>query len=289
MKPFFSSAYPGKTAANGALLQKGGEKANRYRQDIPGGKDRAGGFSRLFALLRLTAGILGGALVFAGAGIALAHGYNFVMTSGYFALKYIEITGNKRLDTPDVLNALEMFRGKNTLAVSLEEMKEVLKRNRWIEEFSIRRVLPDSFKISVKERSPEYLVNRGGVLCYADLHGMAITPALANDFSSLPALEVEKGAEEFALRLPELIRNFREAGVPLERDSLDWLRLTAAGLLELRTNSFLMVAVSLDEWEKNLSQLKRVFEDLSRRGELRDTREIRAQDGNVWVMKKSGL
>jgi cell division protein FtsQ len=289
MKLFSSSAYAKKTAQNGASLQKSKENANRYRPDAPRGKSGAGSFSGFFALLRYAAGMLGGALIFAGMGIALAHGYNFFVTSSYFALEHIELAGNKRLNAQDVLNALEIYQGKNTLAVSLEEMKEVLRRNRWIEEFSIRRVLPGSLEISVKERSPEYLVNRGGVLYYADLCGMAITPALAGDFSSLPALEIEKGAEEFALRLPELIRSFKEAGVPLESASLDWLRLTAAGLLELRTNSFLMVAVSLDGWENNLSRLKRVLEDLSRRGELRDTTEIRAQGGNVWVSRKAGI
>jgi cell division protein FtsQ len=289
MKPFSSSAHVKKSAQSGASLQKNKENANRYRPDAPGGKSRAGRFSGVFALLRYTAGMLGGALVFAGMGIALTHGYNFFITSSYFALERVEFAGNKRLNPTDVLNALEIYKGRNTLAVSLEKMKEVLRNNRWIEEFSIRRVLPDSLEISVKERSPEYLVNRGGVLYYADLCGMAITPALAGDFSSLPALEIESGAEEFALRLPELVRSFKDAGVPLESASLDWLRLTASGLLELRTNNFLMVVVSLDGWEKNLARLKQVLEDLSRRGELRDTTEIRAQGDNVWVLRNADI
>jgi cell division protein FtsQ len=289
MKPFSSSAQAKKAEQGGAFLQKSRETANRYRPDASGGKSRAGSFSGLFFILRYTAGILGGALIFTGIGVALTHGYNFLITSGYFALEYIEITGNKRLNALDILSALEIYKGKNTLAISMEEMKKVLRNNRWVEEFSIRRVLPDSFEISVKERSPEYLVNREGVLYYADLCGMAIAPALAEDFSSLPALEIEKGAEEFAPRLPGLVRSFKEADVPLESASLDWLRLTAAGLLELKANSFLTVVVSLDGWEKNLSRLKRVFEDLSRRGELRDTEEIRAQGGNVWVLRRSGI
>jgi cell division protein FtsQ len=286
MKPFSSSAHPGKTAHTAISSQKSKENVNRYRPDTPG-KSGANGFSGLFTFVRHTAGLLGGALVFAGMGIALTHGYNFFVTSGYFALKHLEFTGSKRLNAPDALSALELYKGKNILAVSMEEMKEVLRRNRWVEEFSIRRVLPDGFRISVKERSPEYLINRGGVLYYADLYGAAIAPALAEDFSSLPALEIEKGAEEFALRLPELVKSFKEADVPLESASLDWLRLTAAGLLELKVNNFLMVVLSLDEWEKNLPRLKLVLEDLSRRGELRAAMEIRAQGGNVWVLRKA--
>jgi exonuclease VII small subunit len=114
-------------------------------------------------------------------------------------------------------------------------------------------------------------------------------PALVNDFVSLPALEIEKGAEGYAARLPELVNSIKKADVPLDSANLDWLRLSAGGLLELKANSYLRVVVSLDEWEKNLQHLKQVLADLSRRGELRNTAEIRAQGSNVWVLKKADI
>jgi hypothetical protein len=102
-------------------------------------------------------------------------------------------------------------------------------------------------------------------------------------------LEIEEGAEKFAGRLPALIKSFKEADVPLDSAAVEWIRLSAAGLLEIGVNSYLRVVLTLDEWEINLQHLKRVFVDLSRRGELRNTTEIRAQGSNVWVLKKTDI
>jgi cell division protein FtsQ len=292
MKPFSGSAQARAETMNKALSLLGKGKANRYRPDSSEAKNRSAGAAGLaggFAFLRYAVGFSGLALIFAGLGVILTHGYNFFIASPYFALEYIEITGNKRLDAAEILRDMGIYKGKSVLAVSMGEMEAVLRNNRWIAEFTIRRVLPGGFKISIRERSPEYLVNRDGVLYYADLRGAPIKPASANDFSSLPALEIEKGAEEFADRLPELIKGFKAADVPLDSAALDWLRLSAAGMLELRVNSYLRVVVGFDEWERNLAHLQQVFADLSRRGELRDTAEIRAQGSNVWVLKKTDI
>jgi cell division protein FtsQ len=292
MKPFSGSAQARVKTLNKGPFPPGKEKANRYRQDFGGAKNgspRPSGLAAMIVFLRYAAGVSGLALIFAGLGIILTHGYNFFVTSPYFALKYIEIAGNKRLDASEILKDLGLYTGKSALAVSMAEMEAVLLNNRWIAEFTIKRVLPDRLTIFVRERSPEYLVNREGVLYYADLHGAPIKPALAGDFSSLPALEIEKGAEEFAARLPELIKGFKAADVPLDSAALDWLRLSASGLLELKANSYLRVVVGLDEWDSNLEHLRQVFADLSRRGELRDTAEIRVQGSNAWVLRKTDI
>lgn len=273
------------------LFGKGGKaKPNRYQEEkkpsrrlpkLP--KLKFGG------LFRWAGGLALGLGLFFALGLGLAHTYNFFITNEYFGLKTIEISGNTRLKSREVLDILELDYGKNVFAVSIEAMEAALARNPWVEGLSVKRILPNRFEVAIRERQPRYWVNRNGILYYADSLGAPIMPVTAGGFSSLPALEIEAGAEHLAPRLPELVKSLAEAELPLDIASSAWLRLSASGALELRPSSRLRVVIGLEGWERNLGHLDRVLEDLSRRGELRQAAEIRADGNNVWVARKAAL
>jgi len=44
------------------------------------------------------------------------------------------------------------------------------------------------------------------------------------------------------------------------------------------------LSIATDDWEGNLSRLSLTLGDLARRHELRNVREIRSVNGNVWVL-----
>lgn len=272
------------------LFGKGGKsgkaKPNRYQEEKKAGGSKLPRF-KPGAVLRWAGGLALSLGFFFGLGLGLVHAYNFFITTEYFGLKSIEISGNNRLKSREVLDILELDYGSNIFAVSIEAMEAALARNPWVEGLSVRRTLPDRFEVAIKEREPRYWVNRNGILYYADALGAPIMPVTAGGFSSLPALEIEAGAEHLAPRLPELVKSLAEAELPLDIASSAWLRLSAAGALELRPSSRLRVVIGLEHWERNLRHLDRVLEDLSRRGELKQAAEIRADGNNVWVAGKS--
>jgi cell division protein FtsQ len=47
------------------------------------------------------------------------------------------------------------------------------------------------------------------------------------------------------------------------------------------------LSIAPDDWNANLNRLGVVLGDLARRNELSLVREVRAADGNVWVIRKS--
>ncbi|MDR2891737.1 MAG: FtsQ-type POTRA domain-containing protein [Deltaproteobacteria bacterium] len=268
----------------------GKEAPNRYQKpksdEKPARLRKLGGLGRLFKGCIFAGLILG---VFFFIGIGLAHCYNFFVNSEYFRLKTIEISGNSRLKSREVLDIVELTPGvSNTLAVSIDAMEAALARNPWVGGLSIKRTLPDRFAITVTEREPKYWVNRGGILYYADAAGAPIMPVSTHGFSSLPALEIEPGAEAQARRLPELVSSLAEADLPLDIASSAWLRLSAGGALELRPNDKLLVSLGIADWARHLEHLDKVLQDLSRRGELRSVAEIKVHGGNVWVTRRSG-
>lgn len=272
------------------LFGKGGKaKPNRYQEEKSPRKLPKFPKLKFGGLFRWAGGLVLGLGLFFVFGLGLVHAYNFFITNEYFGLKSIEISGNNRLKSREVLDILELDYGKNVFAVSIEAMEAALARNPWVEGLSVKRILPDRFEVAIRERQPRYWVNRNGILYYADSLGAPIMPVTAGGFSSLPALEIEAGAEHLAPRLPELVKSLAEAELPLDIASSAWLRLSASGALELRPSSRLRVVIGLEGWERNLRHLDRVLEDLSRRGELRQAAEIRADGNNVWVARKATI
>jgi cell division septal protein FtsQ len=152
----------------------------------------------------------------------------FVVVLGYAAYRAVALVaaapslqigqmvvrGHERLSTGEVLALIDGLRGRNILAVSLEEWQQKLLSSPWVEHATIRRVLPSTVEITIHERRPMgigrlgmamYLVDGKGVIvdeygpAYADIDlpiidGLAAPP---QDGGSL----VDLARAEFAGRV----------------------------------------------------------------------------------------
>lgn len=83
----------------------------------------------------------------------------------------IVVRGNARLSTREVLDRLRGLRGEHVLNVDLEHWRRQVLSSPWVEYAAIRRVLPSTIEIFVRERQPMaigrvhdelYLVDSGG-------------------------------------------------------------------------------------------------------------------------------
>ena len=217
--------------------------------------------------------------------------YNRVISSDYFLISRIDISGNNNVTNEEILAASGVTVGQNTIAVSIEEVEDALEKNPWLESVSVKRVLPDILEISVQERVPKFWILADGVMCYADRYGRPIVPVDNVPVHSLPVLEIEKGGEDFCAHLPEMLSVFDRSGLPLSVQSASWLKLTRAGGLEIfLEDSNLHLGLGADDFSNNLVRLSLVLRDLNRRGELPRARQISAYGNQVFVKldKKQG-
>jgi cell division septal protein FtsQ len=83
----------------------------------------------------------------------------------------IVVRGNARLSTRQVLDRLQGLRGEHVLHVDLDHWRRQVLASRWVEYVAIRRVLPSTIEVFVRERQPMaigrvhdelYLVDAGG-------------------------------------------------------------------------------------------------------------------------------
>lgn len=216
--------------------------------------------------------------------VALLYAYRFVTVSEYFAVKEVTVVGNVRLGSGEIQAIAGLEPGINSLAVRMGDVEANLLANPWIAEVSVKRELPDSFTVTIRERVPKYWVRQGETLTYADEHGDSICEVMPGKFTSLPFLSVEPGMERWQERLSGMVQALETARLPIDVNNAAWVRLTRSSGVELfLENTDMSLRIGVEDWHANLDRLAKVLEDLSRRGELKRVREVRVTGPAVWV------
>ncbi len=268
-------AQPQKTA-----LERFSQWWPKYKQSLKVKWPKFQKFGLLFACVGA------GAVMLVGVCFGALFLYDVATSSSYFATKHIEVQGNKRLSADMVRDIAGVEIGDNSLDVSIAQMEQTLLSTPWVETVSVKRVLPDSFVITVQERMPVFWVRKASVLYYADAKGKVIAPVATEHFMSLPTLEIEPGAEDALVKLEEYLEDLKSGYLPVEFGAIAALRLSVGRGVELYLDDReILLSIALDSWEKNLQRLSLALGDLARREELSKVQEVRATDGNVWVSK----
>lgn len=218
-------------------------------------------------------------------GVLVLQAHRYATTSDFFATTAIEIRGTTYLTRAEILQDAGLAPGINSLTVNIADIEQGIRKNPWVAEVTVKRRLPDSFEIKVRERIPAFWILQNGVLHYADNKGRAIAPLSIGNFVSLPTLEILPGGEELLPQLDELARAFQNAKFPVDMAAVSMFRLSGAkGFEVFIENRNLVLCLSPEDWELNLRRLSLVLADLARRNELKMAKEVWASNGYVWVV-----
>ena len=160
----------------------------------------------------------------------------FVTATG-FGVDAIEVTGASKHTEAAVLAAAGVEPGDSILGVDLEAVRGRVDQVGWVEDVTVRRLLPDTLAISVKERRPMAVWQYKGRVGLVDANGQMIAGADATQFPQLP-LVVGAGAGQAAGELlpllharPKLMDRV-EALVRVDRRRWD-VRLRDGALIQL--------------------------------------------------------
>ncbi len=91
--------------------------------------------------------------------------------AGVLHVDRINVRGNVHLSTGEVLAMLDGVKGQHVLRVDLEHWRQGLLESPWVESAALRRVLPSTIEVFIRERQPVavarlhdelYLVDAGG-------------------------------------------------------------------------------------------------------------------------------
>jgi cell division septal protein FtsQ len=182
------------------------------------------------------------------AGLALWRAVTLVAESRALEIAHIVLHGNDRLSRGEAMALVGDVHGQNILAVRLEDWRERLMTSPWVEDAVVRRVLPNTLDVLVRERTPMgiarlgrdlYLVDHRGVVIdaygpgYADLDLPVIDGLASPPGADPPQMDERRAAlvarlladvaphQQLASRVSQIdVRDARDAVVLLDGDTV---------------------------------------------------------------------
>jgi cell division protein FtsQ len=223
------------------------------------------GFSAFFATFCF--------VVLFGAGLSLL--YHQMINAPWLKLKEIEITGLKKLERYEVLNAMGLKKGQCTLSINVEQVTESLKKFPEVREASVKLESHGRVVAKIVEREAAAIVKCADQDMEMDRDGILFSEATPGSKGSLPLMTGLCGSnrrkgDPVAARSLEQIKELLAA----IDNSTSWLSGTAINECRWDENGFTLVlgerAVPVEigkgAFEQKITKLRRVINTLNERG-----------------------
>ncbi len=107
------------------------------------------------------------------------------------SLRHFVITGNTHLSDREVISLMKVKRGSSLLDIRSENLKQQLLRSPWIKRVLIRKELPHTLIVMLKEASPVAILKKGRSLYLVDREGVLLEK-ISHSPSFLPVIELKR-------------------------------------------------------------------------------------------------
>ena len=192
------------------------------------------------------------------------------LNSGIFNSDNIEIEGNKYVESEYIIKALEVNNNKNIFRYNIKDMEEILLNNKYIDKVEIKRLLPNTLKVSIIEKEIVANLYNEEIYCYIDKEGNFIDEIDENnkdnevitvhiDYNKTDSQEIKFKNEENKKRLLYLLE-YKEEGIYKKIDNID---MTKPNSINMSTKEDINILLNSDEELKyNISRLAMILADL---------------------------
>ena len=193
------------------------------------------------------------------------------LNSGIFNSDNIEIEGNKYVESEYIIKALEVNNNKNIFRYNIKDMEEILLNNKYIDKVEIKRLLPNTLKVSIMEKEIVANLYNEEIYCYIDKEGNFIDEIDENnkdnevitvhiDYNKTDSQEIKFKNEENKKRLLYLLEYIKEEGIYKKIDNID---MTKPNSINMSTKEDINILLNSDEELKyNISRLAMILADL---------------------------
>jgi len=208
-------------------------------------------------------------------GSGLSRLYHRIVSSHWLRLERIEITGTKKLDRVEILDAMGLKRGQCTLSINTEQVNESLRKLPEVKEADVRLELRGQLKASIVERTPAAIVKCGDQDMEMDLDGVLFCEAAPDEKGLAPLItglcgpDLKKGDTVAASSLEQI----KELLSAID-SSRSWLSGTAINECRWSENGFTLVLgersvpvdIGKDALAQKIAKLRKVISTLNDQG-----------------------
>lgn len=111
----------------------------------------------------------------------------FIILSPIFDIKHVDVKDNDIISFEKIISLSGIELNNNMFKYNKMELEKNIKRNAYIEEVKIDRILPDTIKITVKERTPTLMLLYGNSYVYINNQGYILE--ISDKLLNLPIIE----------------------------------------------------------------------------------------------------
>jgi cell division septal protein FtsQ len=157
---------------------------------VPAPKQIVAGSARIAnacgRMARRSLPVIGAGLALIALGVGALFGYRFVTTSDRFAITEIQINGTSRVAADDLRASLPVAIGDNVFGANLGDITTAARRQPWIAAVEVRRVLPHTIVVDVREHQASAVAVLDDTLYLVDADGRPFKRLEAHDGAGLP-------------------------------------------------------------------------------------------------------
>jgi cell division protein FtsQ len=232
--------------------------------------------------------------------VAGAAGVTGAMEAGRFLLyspqmlllkpDQIELTGNHIVSHEAVLQQFVHDRNRSVLLIPLDVRRSQLEQLPWVESASVQRIMPNTIRVELTERTPIAFLRNGGELALIDAHGVILNRPAGEDLhfpivtglsDATPREEREKRMQTYQefLRDADLVRSGSSDRVSeVDLSNAKDLRAVMSGLSSATdsqavtihfgsgdfTGKYRMLVENFSQWQANAGRVQSIDLQYSR-------------------------
>jgi cell division protein FtsQ len=116
--------------------------------------------------------------------------YTYILTSPYFYINKIEISGLKQLDRDSFDDFINIPPDTNIFTVSVDEIRKKAESHPWVKNAAVSRQLPDIIEIRIEEYEPVAMIEYDRGLYYVDSEGKVFKKIEGNEKIDFPLISI---------------------------------------------------------------------------------------------------
>jgi cell division protein FtsQ len=157
---------------------------------------------------RVVLGWAAGMMALSGAAMGVVHGWEALKASSRLSVRDIVYSGNKRASVAELAAYTGIKVGDGILELDLDAVAQALARHPWVASAQVRRRLPGTLEVAVREYEPAVLVALGDIYLAND-EGEVFKRMAAGDGALLPIItglsrdEATRDTEQLRARIRE--------------------------------------------------------------------------------------
>ncbi len=198
-----------------------------------------------------------------------------------FELTSLELTGRKHLQAGEISALLGFEMGMPILSIDLNHVQEKLQELGWVEQVTVRRILPNKLRIDLQEHIPFAIWQFQYTHFLIDEKGNIISKKPDGQFDDLP-LVIGQGAQFRASEITKLLQDFPDIAGNFEAASLmvgnEW---------ELWLNPNLKIKLPAEDYHMAMEKLIHLMRDNHLEWQQFKTIDLRIKNRIVMLPSKN--